>query len=117
MNFNDKIMKLLEVGDKMYVRGSMSISNGSNDVAGGLATIKKIEIDENLGAEHMNGIMVKFEEITGHSYNYKNLMKDQEKLKEIYKDQFAHSDPDIDRPWIEEGDWANGQQYKGRPIW
>lgn len=110
-------MKLLEKGDKMYVRGSMSISNGSNDVAGGLATIKEVSINERLGVEHMNGIFVTFEELPGHGYNYKSLMKNQEELKELYKDDIAHPDPDIDTPWIEEGDIVNGKIYKGGPIW
>jgi hypothetical protein len=44
-------------------------------------------------------------------------MKDQEKNKELYGDQIAKPDPDIDTPWIEEGDWVNGQKYTGSPIW
>jgi len=110
-------MELLKKGDKMYLRGSMSISHGSDDVAGGLATIKNIRIDERLGIDHFNGIFVEFEEVPGHSYNYKNLIEEQDKLAERYKGKFAHPDPDIDTPWIEEGDWVNGKKYHGPDIW
>lgn len=110
-------MKLLNKGDKMYVPGSCFISNGSNDIAGGLVTIKEIEINERLGADHFNGIFVKFEELPGHSYNYKFLLKDQDKLAKEYQNKAAHPDPDIDTPWIEGGDVVNGQTYAGNSIW
>lgn len=110
-------MRLLNKGDKMYVGGSCSISNGSDDVAGGLATIKEIEINERLGAGHMNGIFVTFEELPGHSYNYKGLLEEQERLSKEYKDRIAHPDPDVDTPWIEQGDIVNGEIYKGKSIW
>ena len=110
-------MKLLKKGDKMYVRGSMSISNGSSDTAGGLATIKEIIINSKLGKDHFNGIFVTFEELPGHSYNYKHLVEEQKELAKIFKNEIAHPDPDIDTPWIEEGDIVNGKIYKGNPIW
>lgn len=110
-------MKLLNKGDKMYVRGSMSISNGSSDTAGGLATIEEIKINEHLGIDHFNGIFVTFEELPGHSYNYKNLLNEQEELSKRYENQIAHPDPDIDMPWIEQGDIVNGAVYNGNPIW
>ena len=107
-----------KAGDKMFVRGSMSISNGSSDTAGGIATIKKIKVDEHLGEDHINGVMVEFIELPGHGYNYKYLLEEQEKLAKVYNNgEVAHPDPDIDTPWIEEGDWVNGSQYKGPPIW
>lgn len=110
-------MKLLNKGDKMYVYGSMSISNGSSDTQGGLATIKSIDIDKNLGIKHFNGVMVEFEELPGHRYNYKNLIEQQEELAKEYADSIACPDPDIDTPWIEDGDTVNGQIYKGNPIY
>jgi len=110
-------MEILKKGDKMYLRGSMSISHGSDDVAGGLATIKKIKIDKDLGADHFNGIFVEFEEVPGHSYNYKSLMEQQDKLAKEYEGKFAHPDPDIDTPWIQDGDWVNGSVYRGPDIW
>ena len=110
-------MELLKKGDKMYLRGSMSISNGSDDVTGGLATIKKIEINERLGSDHFNGIFVEFEEVPGHSYNYKSLINQQEELAKQYEGKIAHPSPDIDTPWIEDGDWVNGHVYNGPDIW
>ena len=104
-------------GDQMYVNGSISISRGSDDVAGGLATVKKIEINERLGIDHPNGIFVTFKELPGHSYNYKSLLKNQEEYSKIYAGKIAHPDPDIDTPWIEDGDWVNGQIYRGPSIW
>ena len=102
-------MKLPEKGTKMFVQSSMSISNGSSDTAGGLATIKNIEVSNHLPEGHFNAIMVEFEELPGHSYNYKSLLEKQEELaKRYYNGEVAHPDPDIDTPWIEEGDWVNG---------
>lgn len=108
---------ILSKGDKMYVRGSMSISNGSSDIAGGLATIKEIIVNKKLGEDHFNGIFVTFEELPGHSYNYRMLIEEQTELSKLYKGDTAHPDPDIDTPWIEEGDIVNGKVYKGNPIW
>ena len=104
-------------GDKLYIRGSCSISNGSNDVAGGLATIKEIEVSKTLPEGHMNSIFVSFEEIPNHSYNYLLLLEEQEKLKERYGNEKAHPDPDIDTPWIQSGDIVNGSVYNGPDIW
>lgn len=111
-----------KVGDQMYVNGSIHISNGSADTIGGLATIKEIKIKDT--GNPVNNIMVSFEELPGHSYNYTLLLEKQEELKERYGNQIAVSDfyiarpdPDIDTPWIEEGDIVNGQVYKGPPIW
>ena len=105
----------LKIGDKIYIHGSCSISNGSSDVAGGLATIKKIT----------NGIsggepcrFVELEGIPGHSYNWDCYLKqDQAKLKKEYGKQKAKPDPDIDTPWIEAGDIVDGKVYTGKPIW
>lgn len=110
-------MKLLNKGDKLYIPSKWSISNGFSDIAGGVATISEITIDKRLGINHMNGIFVKFEEVPGTSYNYKYLIKDQENLEKEYQGKIAHPDPDIDTPWIEEGDLVNGQPYIGKSIW
>ena len=45
-------MELLKKGDKMYLRGSMSISNGSDDVAGG----------SNNGVIYVNGVRNDFKQ-------------------------------------------------------
>lgn len=97
-------MKLPEKGDKIYIPSSWHISRGSDDVAGGLATISKVIVDERLGEDHMNGVMVEFEEVPSTRYNYKVLLEKQEKLKEQFGNQIARPDPDIDTPWIQPGD-------------
>ncbi len=73
-----------------YVYGSMSISHGSSDTAGGLATISEVD-DSNSPL-----IFVSFSELPGHSYNYLNLKKRQAELAKEYKGKVAHPDPDID---------------------
>ena len=73
-----------KVGDKIYVPTSMSISNGSSDVQGGLCTIEKITYSDHLPEDHCNYCFVEVEELPGHSYNYKNLMERQDELKEQF---------------------------------
>lgn len=112
-----RFMKKVKKGDKLYVKGSSYISRGSDDIAGGLATIRSIIINEDLPYDDYNKIMVTFEEIPGVSYNLTYLFSEQEKFSKIYKDQIAHPDPDIDTPWIEKGDIVNGKPYNGSSIW
>ena len=95
-------------GDTIYVGSSYSISNGSSDVCGGKATVDKVE-------DTINGVFVSVKEHPGHSYNWKFL--DQEKLKKEYGDAIAHPCPDVDTPWIEDGDVVDGKVYHGKPIW
>lgn len=96
----------MKKGDKLYVWGSCHISNGSSDTAGGLATVKCFD-----------KYTVEFDELPGHSYGITNLLEKQEELAKQYAGKVAHPDPDIDTPWIEEGDIVNGKVYKGPPIW
>lgn len=110
-------VNLPEIGSKLYVQGSMSISNGSTDVQGGLATIESFEFSDHLPTDHFNYVMVKFKEIHHTQYNLRMLLEKQEKLKEKYQDQIAKPDPDEDRPWIESGDMVNGKRYVGKDIW
>lgn len=103
------------VGDKIYVPSAFYISHGSDDFAGGIATVSKVE-KEMSGGEMATFVEIK--ERPGSSYNWTQFIgPDQDKLKKQYKNQKAHSDPDIDTPWIEEGDLVNGKEYKGPPIW
>lgn len=105
----------LKPGSKIYIQGSCSISNGSSDVRGGLATVKKITTSIS-GGEKCR--FVELEGIPGHSYNWDQfLKKEQSRLKKEYGKQTAKPDPDIDTPWIESGDIVNGEVYQGKPIW
>ena len=93
-----------KIGDHIYVDSSLSISHGSDDFCGGLATISNVK--KSMSA----GDMVWFIEISesnSRSYNYKMLIETgkQENLKKEFGENKAHPDPDIDTPWIEEGDW------------
>lgn len=110
-------MNIPKIGDKIYIPSSYHISRGSDDVQGGLATISRVEISKTLPADHVNAIMVLVEEISGTSYNYKNLMEKQEELKKEFGEKKACPDPDIDTPWIESGDIINDKPYSGPSIW
>jgi hypothetical protein len=104
-----------KVGQKIYVPSELHISRGSDDVAGGIATITKVSKGMS-GGKMFDFIEVK--EVPGTSYNWEQfLSKEQEKLKKQYGKQKAHPDPDIDTPWIEEGDFVNGKKYHGPDIW
>ena len=90
-----------KAGDKMYVYSSFYISRGSDDFVGGLATIERIDVDERLGIDHFNAVMVSFKERGSTKYNYKNLLEKQSELEKEFGNNIAHADPDIDTPWIE----------------
>jgi hypothetical protein len=51
------------------------------------------------------------------SYNWDIIGLGQAKLRKEYKGQKAHPAPDIDTPWIEEGDTVNGEVHHGPSIW
>ena len=110
-------MKNPKIGDKIYVGTSLSISHGSDDFNGGICTISKIDKNKKLSEDHINYLFVSIKERIGHSYNYKILMEDQEKLKERFGNKVGCPCPDIDRPWLEEGDMVNGKKYLGPSIW
>jgi len=107
----------MKKGDKIYVGTKMSISNGENDVKGGLATISSIIDNPNLPNGHYNKTSVTVEELPGHSYNVNNLIENQEKWAKLYGDDIAKPDPDINTPWIQSGDIVNGEVYNGKDIW
>lgn len=105
----------IKVGTQIYIQVSMSISNGSSDVAGGISTIKKITNGISAGKPCR---FVELEGIPGHSYNWDGYLKnEQSRLKKEYGNQKAKPDPDIDTPWIEYGDIVDGEVYRGKPIW
>lgn len=110
-----KLIKVPTVGQKIYVDSSLYLSHGSDDFAGGIATVAKVS------KSMSGGEMAVFVEITerpGHGYNWSQvLMAKQDTLKKQYGKQIAHPDPDIDTPWIEAGDIVDGKTYNGPPIW
>ncbi len=91
-----------KVGDKVYIQSRCHISRGSDDVHGGVATVSKVEKQMSAGK------MVDFIEVIelpGRCYNWEQvLVHEQDKLREEFGDTAAHPDPDIDRPFFEEGD-------------
>ncbi|MFA5154408.1 MAG: hypothetical protein WC554_17825 [Clostridia bacterium] len=76
-----------KVGLKIYVPGAMYVYRGEDDFAGGIATISKVDKENNI-------IMISIEERPGTRYNWKYLLEDQDKLKTQFGDQIAHPDPD-----------------------
>ena len=103
-------------GDKIYVDSHYHISRGSDDVEGGLATVENVYEGISGGKKC---IFVSVKEHPGTGYNWSQLLsKEQEKLKKQFGKEKAHPCPDIDTPWIEEGDiTGNGEVYKGKSIW
>ena len=110
----------IKVGMIIYVDTHLHISSGSDDVRGGLAEITEIE-----KVEHIDGsvtLFISVKEHPGHKYNWTQVLaKEQDKLKKEFGSIRARPDPDIDTPWIEDGDTVftkNGSEiYHGKPIW
>ena len=116
-NEGDKIMKEPKVGDTIYVGSSFYISHGEDDFVGGKCIISKVEFSKTLPKEHNNYCFVEVEENRGVLHNYTLLMKEQDKLKKQFGDNKGYVDPDINTPWIEDGDWVDGSIYHGPDIW
>lgn len=110
-------MKLPSKGDKIYIPSSYHISSGSDDVQGGVATIDTIKVNTDLPKDHYNSVFVSVEKVPGHGFNYQYLLEQQDELKKQFKDKIARPDPDIDTPWIQEGDWVDGKKYHGPDVW
>ena len=100
-------IKLPKVGQKIYVDSKMSISNGSSDVVGGLATISCVE-------QKGGYVWVTVKEHPNRTHNWEMLQKEQAKLKKEFGKRKAYPDPDIDTPWIEPGDTVDGVEYIGQ---
>ena len=99
-----------KIGQDIYIPSAMYISRGSDDRVGGLAKIVDVEFSETLPEDHFNYCFVSVEEIPNVSFNYNSLMKQQEELKKQFGNNRAYPDPDIDTPWIEDGDWVDGKE-------
>lgn len=96
-----------KVGDEMYIPSAMYISRGSDDRVGGLATIK----------EFRNNEMVVFCEFPNTVHSYEYLLTQQDELKKQFGNNKAYPDPDIDTPWIQNGDIVNGQPWTKGDVW
>jgi hypothetical protein len=99
-------------GDTIYVDSSCSISHGSTDVMGGLATVTEVE-----RLKGTKDTFVSVKEHPGKGYNWKFLAERQAELKKEFGQKIAHPSPDIDTPWIEDGDIVDGHVYHGDPQW
>ncbi len=119
MRTKNKTLKAPKLGSKIYVDSSFSMSHGSDDVVGGLATVTKL--DTKYGTT-----FVSVKEHPGHAYNWEILSERQKELKKEFGRKKAYPDPDIDTPWIEEGDYVTTTDrdgnttsgiHKGPPIW
>lgn len=110
-------MKQPKVGQKIYIPSKFHISNGSDDVQGGLATIDLIKINNDLPEDHYNRVFVGFKEIPTSTYNWNHLMENQEEYTRRYAGRVAHPDPDIDTPWIQNGDIVNGEKWTQGNVW
>ena len=100
-------MKFPKIGDEVYVPTSLHISRGSDDFIGGLATV--------VGVKDEGWITVS--ENPRVSYNWKYLIRIQDRLKAEFGEERAYPSPDVDAPWIQNGDIVDGKEYKGAPIW
>ena len=84
-----KIPILPFVGSTIYVPTQLYLSRGRDDVQGGKAKVKSVEVK--------HGTMwVSVEELPGRSYNWAVLSRDQGELKARFGDQVARPDPDND---------------------
>ena len=104
-------------GDKLYIPSAYYISRGSDDFEGGLATVDLITTNLDLPEWHCNRDMVVFKERPACSYNYNYILENQEEWAKEYAGKTAHASPDIDQPWIQEGDIVNGKKWAGNDIW
>jgi hypothetical protein len=104
-----------KVGDNIYVQSHFYISHGSDDVVGGLATVTKLTKSISGGKECL---FVSVKEHPGNSYNWTQFLSErQDSLRLEFGNEKAYPFPDIDRPWIEDGDTVNGVVYRGDPKW
>lgn len=85
-----EIVKIPEIGNKIYVPSSYSFSSPSEDVSGGLATIKNIE-------KLANGdFIINVEEHPNFKdrYGWKKLISEQDELMKEYNGKLAKANPD-----------------------
>lgn len=105
-----------KIGDKLYIPSAYFISRGEDDFEGGLAEIDRIETKKHLPEKHCNRIMIGFKENPSAMYNYNYILEGQEEWSKEYSGRTAHPNPDINTPWIQNGDIVNGQIWKGGDV-
>ena len=89
-------MKTPKVGDEIYIRTSLSIDHGWDDICGGLAKVVRVTSGISAGRPTP---FVEVYESPGRSYNWEILAEEQEKLAEQYGTKRAHPDPDFPDQW------------------
>lgn len=92
-----------KIGDDIYIDSALYLSHGSDDFCGGLCRITHITMEVSGGKKTP---FIKVAERPGYSYNYEELLSDQKELKKTFGKNRGHSDPDVDTPWIEPGDFV-----------
>jgi hypothetical protein len=93
-------------GQQIYIPSSLHVYRGKDDIAGGLATIDRIEFKTYLSPDNVNYIFVGVECLPDTMYNWKHLLAEQEELKEQYGNQIAHPDPDCREEFNQpDADW------------
>jgi len=85
-------MEIPKVGDKIYIPSELYIGHGEDDIAGGVATVSKIDVSD--CPNEYNRIFISVKELPGNKYNYLYLKDKQEELRHRYGDSIVHSDPD-----------------------
>lgn len=104
-------------GDQLYIPSAYYCSRGSDDVEGGIATIKYLHVNKELSEDHPNRIFVEFHEHPQRSLNYQYVLENQDEWAKEYAGKIAHPCPDVDRPWIENGDTVNGVIWDKGDVW
>lgn len=104
----NETMNLPKSGDSIYIPTSLYTDRGEDDVQGGLATIKDVVVKE--CSNPINTVFITVEEVSGHSYNWHTLMRQQEELKERFGNNKAHNDPDYSGNTG--GYWSRGERWK-----
>lgn len=79
--------RIPKIGDDIYLPSSLHLSHAVDDMLGGLAKVTNVEVEGKL-------TWVSTEEMPGVRYEWRGLERDQEKLKEEFKDRRARHVPD-----------------------
>lgn len=92
-------------GQKIFVPSALHVYRGSDDFAGGEATIAEIFPSKTLPPDHYNYLMVSIEERPDTQYNWNYLVENQQEWADQYKGRKAHPDPDYRPQFNKDNDW------------